>query len=238
MPISQKQHPVNRSHFLRAISVAAVGLSAFGKEPTRAAEQATAQMTSAEALESLLQGNQRYARDMAVHCNKNFVRRAEVAGGQHPYAMILGCADSRVPPEVVFDQRLGDLFTVRVAGNVADANAIGSFEYAVLHFGPPLLVVLGHEKCGAVSATLEAIEKHESAPGHIASIVAAIQPAVESISTKQSGGLEAAIRANTKAVVASLRSNSSILDDAVASSKLRIAGAHYSLTDGRVTLVD
>ena len=195
-------------------------------------------MSAADAWSALEQGNKRYVSDTAVNCNRNYDRRAEVASGQHPFAMVLGCADSRVPPEVIFDQRLGDLFTVRVAGNVADSNAIGSLEYAVLHFGSPLLLVLGHQSCGAVAATLEVIEKHTSAPGHIGSIVAAIKPAAESVKGKPGDALDNAIRANIKAVAGALQSSSTILADHVTSGKLQIVGAYYSLKDGRVTQVD
>ena len=237
MSLSKFVCAATRSHFLQVIGYSALGLSAFGSGQAFAAPASTQQKTGAEALDLLMQGNQRYAKDVAVNCNKNFDRRAEVAGGQHPFALILGCADSRVPPEVIFDQRLGDLFTVRIAGNIADANAIGSLEYAVLHFGSPLLVVLGHEKCGAVSATLEAVETHASAPGHIGSIVAAIKPAAESVMGKPGDTLENAIRANVKNVVAQLHASSSILAEHVASGKLQITGARYGLTDGLVTLV-
>ncbi len=195
-------------------------------------------MTAAAAWQALLDGNQRYATDTAVNCNNNYDRRREVAGGQHPFAMVLGCADSRVPPEVVFDQRLGDLFTVRVAGNVADDIAIGSLEYAVLHFSPALLVVLGHQKCGAVDATLEAIDKGGPVPGHIGSIVSAIKPAVAGISANASDRLDKAIEANASAVAASLNTRSSVLAEAVKAGKLQIRAAYYSLTDGRVRPVE
>ena len=143
-----------------------------------------------------------------------------------------------MPPEVIFDQRPGDLFTVRLAGNVADANAMGSLEYAVLHFASPLIMVLGHSKCGAVSATVEAVEKHTTAPGHIESIVAAIKPAVESVLGAAGDVVANAVLANVKLVVANLKSSSSIVAEHVAAGKLRVVGAHYDLTDGRVTLVE
>jgi len=195
-------------------------------------------MTADTAWQALLDGNGRYASDTARNCNKNYDRRVEVAAGQHPFAMILGCADSRVPPEVVFDQRLGDLFTVRVAGNVADDIAIGSFEYAVLHFAPSLLVVLGHEKCGAVDATLDAVKTGSTAPGQIGSIVAAIKPAVSAFQAGSPGALDHAVRANAKAVANSLAVRSTVMKEAVATGKLRIMAAYYSLTDGRVRSLD
>lgn len=195
-------------------------------------------MTPSQAWDALVEGNRRYAADAAVNCNQNYDRRHEVVAGQQPFAMVLGCADSRVPPEVIFDQGLGDLFTVRIAGNVADANAIGSLEYAVLNLGSSLIVVLGHEKCGAVIATVEAVEKGISAPGHIGSIVDDIKPAVQPLVGKPGYMLDAAIRANIKAVARSLSSKSSILAQHISSGKLMIKGAHYSLSDGRVDAVD
>jgi carbonic anhydrase len=164
-------------------------------------------MTPAQAWNSLVEGNKRYADDIAVNSNRNDDRRHEVSEDPRPFAMILGCADSRVPPEVIFDQGLGDLFTVRLAGNVADANAIGSLEFAVLNFGPTLIVVLGHEQCGAVMATVDAVEKNTSAPGYIGSIVDSIKPAVAPLVGKAGFTLDAAIRANISAVARSLSSN-------------------------------
>jgi carbonic anhydrase len=195
-------------------------------------------MTPSQAWDSLLEGNKRYASDTALNCNRNYDRRHEVAEDPRPFATILGCADSRVPPEIIFDQGLGDLFTVRLAGNVADAYAIGSLEFAVLNFGSALIVVLGHEKCGAVIATIDAVEKKTSAPGYIDSIMSYIKPAVAPLVGKPGYTLDAAIRANIRAVARSLSSKSSILAQHISSGKLQIKGACYSLTDGQVTPVD
>jgi carbonic anhydrase len=196
-----------------------------------------AQLSSDEALSTLTAGNLRFMRDAAIHCNKNLDRRAEVAGEQHPFAIVLGCSDSRVPPEVIFDQRLGDIFTVRNAGNVANSTAIGSIEYAVERFGSPLLMVLGHERCGVVMATLEAVEKHEKAPGHIEAIVEAIRPAAMSVIGEHGDVLYNAIVANVKNVAASLHAQSLIIQRAVERGKLRIVSARYGLVDGRVTVL-
>jgi carbonic anhydrase len=120
-------------------------------------------LSSDSALQKLMTGNKRYYEGNLTHPNQTKVRILEVAKGQHPFAIILGCSDSRVPPEVIFDQGIGDLFIIRVAGNIIDNNALGSIEYAVEHLGVKLVVVLGHEKCGAVDATVKGGE----APGHI-----------------------------------------------------------------------
>ncbi|MBC5804790.1 MAG: carbonic anhydrase [Candidatus Eremiobacteraeota bacterium] len=194
------------------------------------------QMQASDVLAALKAGNHRYATDHSTNCNNNFDRRAEVSEAQQPHAIVLGCSDSRVPPEVVFDQRLGDMFTIRIAGNIADAPAIGSIEYAVAHFSSPLLVVLGHQNCGAVKATIEAIEKHQSLPGNIASIVAAIRPAVEPLIGKPGDVLDLAIHANIRAVIQHLKASSTILTDAVKSDKLRIVGGYYRLSDGVVEI--
>src|SRR5579872_6873600 len=141
---TEKRGSPSRAQFLRAAGLGALAWSPLIASESIAAVHHEAQPTSSQAWETLLQGNRRYVNDHAVNCNGHYDRRAEVATGQHPFAMILGCADSRVPPEVIFDQRLGDLFTVRVAGNIADDAALGSLEYASLHFTRSLLVVLGH----------------------------------------------------------------------------------------------
>ena len=131
-------------------------------------------------------------------------RRAELAKSQHPFATIISCSDSRVPPEMVFDQGLGDLFICRVAGNVINDENLGSIEYSVDHLGVRLIVVLGHQSCGAVKAAKETIAAKGKAPGHIESLVTAIKPAVEST---VNGDLDATIRANVKHVVNALRSS-------------------------------
>ncbi|HEY7392870.1 MAG TPA: carbonic anhydrase [Bryobacteraceae bacterium] len=131
-------------------------------------------LTADTALTRLLDGNQRYARHKERHPDQSAARQKELAGGQHPFAVILGCADSRVPPELLFDQGLGDLFVIRVAGNIVDDAVLGSIEYAVEHLGTKLILVLGHENCGAVSAAVEGGE----AAGHLRAVGTAIQPSV------------------------------------------------------------
>ena len=158
-----------------------------------------------EVLAHLMAGNRRYASDTAVNCLRNYDRRAEVAGGQNPFAIILACSDSRVGPETIFDQRIGDLFVVRVAGNIADPAGMGSIEYAIDHFHSPLLLVMGHSKCGAVSATLSLLESKGKAPGHIATLVEAIEPAARSVLGKPGDTLDNAVRANVNHVVATLK---------------------------------
>jgi carbonic anhydrase len=193
--------------------------------------------TPETALAKLLSGNQRYRLDEAINCNKNYDRRSETASGQAPFAVVLGCADSRVPPEVIFDQRLGDLFVVRLAGNVADVNAIGSIEYAISHFGPKIVMVLGHEKCGAVSATLDSVKSGETVPGFVGTIVDTIAPAVRGSLGERGDPLRNAIRANVQAVVKRLRSVSTVIGDAEKGGDLRVVGATYDLATGSVMVV-
>jgi carbonic anhydrase len=159
-------------------------------------------------------------------------RRAQMLKTQKPYAIVLSCSDSRVPPEIAFDQRLGDLFVVRVAGNVATDEAIGSIEYALAKLQTPkLILVLGHEDCGAVKAALAL----QPAPGLIPSILNRIFPAVQGAPPAE---LENAAKRNVKAAVRLLPTYSQIISDAVSARKIAIRGAYYSLKSGRVELVD
>ena len=162
-------------------------------------------------------------------------RRAELTKSQHPFAVVVGCSDSRVPPEIVFDQGLGDLFVVREAGNVIDDHSLGSIEYAVDHLAVRLVVVLGHQRCGAVKAAKETIAAKTKAPAHIQSLVTAIQPAVEATLKDD---LEATVEANVKNVTQALRSSGPILKPKVDSGELKVVGAYYSLDTGSVAFLD
>src|SRR5947209_2554329 len=162
-------------------------------------------------------------------------RRAELTKSQHPFATIVSCSDSRVPPEIVFDEGLGDLFVVRVAGNVIDDHSVGSIEYSVDHLAVRLIVVLGHQRCGAVKAAKETIAAKGKAPGHIESLVKAIRPAVEAT---VNGDVEATTEANVKNVVQALRTSTPILKSKVDSGEVRVIGGYYSLDTGSVTFLE
>jgi carbonic anhydrase len=162
-------------------------------------------------------------------------RRAELTKSQHPIAAIVSCSDSRVPPEIVFDQGLGDLFIVRVAGNVINDEGLGSVEYSVDHLDTSLILVLGHQGCGAVKAARETIAAKGKAPGHIQSLVTAIKPAVEATAKDD---LETTVKANVKNVVQALRSSTPILKAEVDSGKIQVLGGYYSLDTGAVTFLD
>jgi carbonic anhydrase len=192
-----------------------------------------AQISSAAARQRLIAGNRRYVAGKPLRVDHSR-RRETTAPGQKPFAIILGCSDSRVPPEILFDQGLGDLFTIRVAGNIADDLAIGSMEYAVEHFATPLIVVLGHERCGAVTATVTATTTGVMPPPHLASLVTAIRPSVEASSAMPGDAVENAIVTHIRRTVAELKASGPVLADAVGSGWLEIVGAEYHLASGRV----
>jgi carbonic anhydrase len=186
-----------------------------------------------EALKRLVDGNKRNVFGKLMHPNQTRVRRGEVEGGQHPFAIILGCSDSRVPPEVIFDQGLGDIFVVRVAGNIADDAVLGSIEYAAEHLHAPLIMVLGHSNCGAVAATIKGGEL----AGHLPGIVDAIRPAVEKTKGQQGDAVSNAARANVQMVVDQLRSCKPVLANLVRSGDLKVAAAFYDIGSGKVELL-
>lgn len=227
----------SRAGFFATAGLSALGIVVSMPRESGAAAPHGAHPSAQEVLAHLMAGNRRYASDTAVNCLRNYDRRAEVAGGQNPYAIVLTCSDSRVGPETIFDQRIGDLFVVRVAGNIADSAGMGSMEYAIDHFHSPLLLVMGHAKCGAVSATLSVLESNGKAPGHIATLVDAIEPAARSVLGKPGDTLDNAIRANIAHVMATLKRESSIIEKATSSGALQVVGAHYSLADGNVEIL-
>jgi carbonic anhydrase len=192
-------------------------------------------MAPAEAISKLKEGNGRYTSGNLQHPGQTTERRADLAKSQHPFAIIVSCSDSRVPPEIVFDQGLGDLFIVRVAGNVINDEGLGSIEYSVDHLGSRLILVLGHQSCGAVDAAMKTIAAKGKAPGHIQSLVTAIKPAVHAM---PNGDLDATIKANVKHVVDTLRSSTPILKAKVDSGQVQVVGGYYSLDTGAVTFLD
>ncbi len=198
-----------------------------------AAEAGTA-ISADRARKLLVAGNTRYV--AGKRRPVDYPRRREaLVPGQKPFAIILGCADSRVPPEIVFDQGLGDIFILRVAGNIADPLELGSMEYAVEHFHTPLIAVLGHQKCGAVEATLEAVNSGTTPPAHLADLVAAIRPAVEASRGMPGDPLENAIRENVRHTVAALKTTDPILAEAVGHGRLQVVGGEYALASGQVS---
>ena len=185
------------------------------------------------ALRELLAGNRRYRLGKLSHPHQSPVRVKEVSKNQHPFAAVLSCADSRVPPEVIFDRGVGDLFTVRVAGNVAPDDLVASLEYAVAHLGPRLIVVLGHERCGAVSAALQGGPPE----GHLEVLLDRIRPAIETAKTQKGDTLDLAIRQNVRNVVDQLKNAEPILATKVKSGDIEIVGAVYDLDTATVEIL-
>ena len=194
----------------------------------------TEHLTPDQALDKLMKGNQRFVNGWPDRPNQSAYRRREITGGQQPFAVILGCADSRVPPEVIFDQGLGDLFVVRVAGNVVDDAILGSIEYAVEHLQSPLVVIVGHDSCGAVTAAV----KGSAADDHISSLVKALLPAVEVARVHGGDVISNAIDANVHIAVTQLKSSEPILAKRVRDNQLKIVGARYHLGSGVVDLLE
>jgi carbonic anhydrase len=184
-------------------------------------------------LKKLLEGNKRYVACKQQNPRQDARRRKEVSKGQKPFAVIVGCSDSRIPPELIFDQGLGDLFVVRLAGNIVDALALGSIEYAVEHLGTKLVVVLGHGKCGAVTAAT----KGADAPGHVGAIVKAIQPAVKKARKLQGDLVDNAIRANVSLVSGKIKSSKPILGEMAEKGEIKVIGAYYNIESGVVELL-
>ena len=181
----------------------------------------------------LLAGNRRYRLNFASHPHQDSEFRVRTSRGQHPFAAILTCADSRVPPEIIFDEGIGDLFVVRVAGNIVDDAILGSLEYAVEHLNVELILVLGHSGCGAVKATLEGGE-----PGtHIEKLAEAIRPAARLVPKDSRDRLAATIEANVRLGVQQLKSAKPILKASCGAGKLEIHGAVYDLPTGAVNLL-
>lgn len=187
-------------------------------------------MNANHALKELMDGNERYVMKRYAVIDVGQEKRENLAEGQHPFAVIIGCSDSRVPPEFVFDQGLGDLFIVRTAGEVVDDVALGSVEYAIEHLEVKLIVVLGHEDCGAVKAAVEGTYQS----GNISVIMEAIEPAVEKAKKQKGDLLDNAIKANIDLNVRKLKSTSHILREAMRNQCLTIIGAIYDIYDGHV----
>jgi carbonic anhydrase len=210
------------------VLTAGLGSNLLAAEKTPAKEE----ITPDKALQELLDGNERFVKTKRRNPNQTYSRLVEVAKGQKPFASVLGCADSRVPSEIVFDQGLGDLFVCRVAGNIATPEEIGSLEFGSLVLGSKVIMVVGHERCGAVDATI----KGAQVPGQIGSLLEAIKPSVESSKSQSGDKLENACKANIVAQVKKLES-SPVLSELIKTEKLKIAGGYYDLDTGRITRV-
>jgi carbonic anhydrase len=232
----ERFEPSRRS--VLGIAVSTMGLlltSAAGAKEMKAPPKPQNVLTPAGSLERLMKGNARYVEGVSLRHDFKHEREA-LAGGQNPYAAILSCADSRIAPEYAFDSGRGDLFVCRVAGNFANSESVASLEYAVAELGTPLILVLGHDACGAVSATIKSLKDNTTLPGHLPSLVEGIAPAVKAVSAQAGDTLANAIRQNVIDNIAKLSAATPILSAAVAQGKLKVAGGIYRLRDGRVEM--
>ena len=194
-------------------------------------EQAAQGLTGKLVIERLIAGNKRYVNDVTSLSHHGADRRKELTKGQHPIAVLVTCSDSRVPPELLFDQGIGDIFVVRTAGNVIDAVALGSIEYACEHLHVPLVMVLGHEKCGAVTAALG----HEAPPGHILAVVEQIQNNLVAIKPGEGEPVEQAMQCNARAVARTINNSKPIMEHLVKAGNVTVVAARYDLDSGEVT---
>ncbi|MEG4583310.1 carbonic anhydrase [Microcoleus sp. MON1_C5] len=235
MNLNNRKFNLSRRNSLKFVA-GAIGtgiLAARAGADLAAPEPAIAQdLTPDAALQKLIDGNKRFVDSKRQSPNQDLPRLLEVAVAQKPFAAILGCADSRFPSEIIFDQGLGDLFVCRVAGNVATPEEIGSLEFGTLVLGAKVLVVVGHKRCGAVDATI----KGAQVPGQIGSLLDAIKPAVESSKSQTGDKLENASKANVVVQANKLKA-SPVISKLIAENKLKVVGGYYDLDTGRVTIL-
>ncbi|MFI8165858.1 carbonic anhydrase [Streptomyces sp. NPDC086081] len=227
--------PVRRTLLRTALTgAAALGAGLAGARPATAAPGGTSPRpgTPGEAWRELAEGNRRWRTYRERHPHENPAVRQSLTAGQHPFAVVLGCIDSRVPPELVFDQGLGDLMTVRTAGEVLDEAVLGSVAYGVLELGIPLVVVLGHQSCGAVRAAVEAEESGGRLPAHIQYLADQISPAIDH-GKEGDARIDATVDANVRLVRSKLVAEPDLAEK-IGTGRLAIVGARYELTDQRV----
>lgn len=229
-----------------ALSLTGLGLAAAatmlssgnGQAQPAAAPPTGGPLSSDQALERLMEGNRRYVTEPQV-CSSELARqRSRVAGGQAPWASVVSCADSRVPPELVFGGLgLGELFVVRNAGNTVDTAALGTLEFGAAVLRSPLILVLGHSRCGAVAAACDVVARNATFPGSIGTMIETILPAAISASRQGGDVVETAIRENVKRTVERLKTTGPILSDLAGKGQIRIVGGVYDLASGQVSLV-
>lgn len=237
---------IGRRDLLKLMGAGGAGVAVTGGSVLWSASQrAVAQSTTStaqlnpevvspdQALKRLLDGNKRFVQQKRENPDQSLQRLQLVAKGQHPFAAMLSCSDSRVPSEIIFDQGFGDLFIVRVAGNVATTEGIGSLEFATSVLGAPLIMVMGHKRCGAVTAAV----KGDPLPGRIGTFVEEIKPAVVKAKGRSGDPVENAVTANVQYQVATLKQTSTILTQLMETGKLKIVGSRYDLDTGEVSLV-
>ena len=239
-------HRTNFSHFSRrrlikygggflgtGLVATVLGIGAIKPQAVLAERPPTQDLTPDEALQLLQQGNERFVENKRKNPNQDLARLLEVAEGQAPFAALLGCADSRVPSEILFDQGLGDLFVCRIAGNIASSQEVGSLEFGTMVLGAKVIMVLGHSQCGAVKAALEG----GRFPGQIGSVISSVQVVSEEAETTPEGDkLETAIKNNINHQVKTLN-QSAVLGELIDKGQLKIVGAYYDLNTGEVSIL-
>jgi carbonic anhydrase len=229
----------SRRHFVTqslTFTAAAFAAGLFTANQRKAFAQEGTTLTSAEALAELQAGNERYVTGTHTHHDYG-PERPELAETQKPFAMILGCSDSRVSPELAFDQSRGRLFVVRVAGNFVDNGGLASIEYGAAVLGAPLVIVLGHTSCGAIKATIDVVTKGTTLPGHLPGLVENLKPAVEKAQSESGSLLDNATRENVLLAIQKLQTSQPVLGPLVEQNKLKVVGGIYDLSTGKVNLV-
>jgi carbonic anhydrase len=224
----------------RFLSLAGAGTAAMGIFGVLGAHRASARgaitsVTADEAIAKLKTGNEKYLSAPQVCATDLLKKREQVAEAQTPWAAILSCADSRVPPELVFGGLgVGEIFVLRNPGNMVDTATMGAIEYGIEHFGVPLVVVLGHQRCGAVIAACEVVEKHTQFPGSIGLMVDAIVPAAKAVYGRPGDFVDNAVRESARRTAAKIETKSGIVADLIKANKVRVLAARYDLDEGRV----
>ncbi|NJP09248.1 MAG: carbonic anhydrase [Leptolyngbyaceae cyanobacterium RU_5_1] len=241
--MSQINGFIGRRHFLNRLGMGGIGSAAMAMGFSWNVQVAQANVLSSSeeltpespeaALKQLLDGNQRFVQQKGQHPHQSRDRLQEVALAQHPYATVLSCADSRVPVEIVFDQGVGDLFDIRVAGNIITPEVLGSLEYAAVILETPLIMVLGHERCGAVTAAVA----NKPLPGQIGTFVKAIKPAIAKLDPQSANAVENAVVANIQYQVEATKRSSDLLAERISAGKLKIVGGRYDLDTGEVQVI-
>lgn len=240
------RHDLRRRSFLKLAAASALGLGITGATGAGIAKDAAKilsppqpenVLTPEQALKRLMQGNQRHAEGRSAASAEVHTTHDPLVKGQNPYAAILGCADSRVGPEHSFDESHGDLFVARVAGNYVTVDFLATLEYAVAVLHTPLIMVLGHESCGAVGAAIEAIDKNKQFPGHIQTMATALSPAVRAARNMSGPLYDNAVKMNVILTVAELKNSTPVLSRFVREKKMRVVGGVYRLGTGKVELV-
>jgi carbonic anhydrase len=228
--------PLLGANALRTLAAGALGTAGIAASAGAGAAPTSARttLTADQALARLTEGNEAFLADETPPPPLNRQRRLEIARNQTPFAVLLSCSDSRVPPEALFGQGLGDLFIVRVAGNTVSQEGLGSIEYAVAELGVPLIVVMGHERCGAVGAAVSIVRDGASFPGAIGEMVGPILPAAIHARSEKGDWLDNAVRRNVVDVVERLKVSGKLIEEPLAAGKLKIVGARYDLDDGGV----